>query len=237
MCIRDRVAADAAHAHADTVALAAALAPASCHRVHERFCLALLLLDRVGSELPGRPFAERMGAACAGTNREDHVAPPKVSPGDVESYLADAAGLCRRLKTFCEGLHWDQQAFAVASMREKLARGAPDELMALMRASPRLNATLARRVYDGGFDGAADLAAADAGAVAEILCRGAAFEEGADADEGARGLASAIVADARAAVAADARADDASDDDGDGGDSDEDSLPHPDLVVASEDDE
>ena len=234
---RAKVAADAAHAHADTVALAAALAPASCHRVHERFCLALLLLDRVGSELPGRPFAERMGAACAGTNREDHVAPPKVSPGDVESYLADAAGLCRRLKTFCEGLHWDQQAFAVASMREKLARGAPDELMALMRASPRVNPTAARRLYDGGFDGAADLAAADAGAVAEILCRGAAFEEGAAADDAARGQASAIVADARAAVAADARADDASDDDGDGGDSDEDSLPDPDLVVASEDDE
>ena len=66
---------------------------------------------------------------------------------------------------------------------------------------------------------------------------GAAFEAGADADDAARGLASAIVADARAAVAADARADDASDDDGDGGDSDEDSLPDPDLVVASEDDE
>ena len=39
----------------------------------------------------------------------------------------------------------------------------------------------------------------------------------------------------REPLAAGARADDASDDDG--GDSDEDSLPDPDLVVASEDDE
>jgi hypothetical protein len=40
---------------------------------------------------------------------------------------------------------------------------------------------------------------------------------------------------ARPRFAAGARADDASDDDG--GDSDEDSLPDPDMVVASEDDE
>ncbi|KAH8070047.1 hypothetical protein JL721_5268 [Aureococcus anophagefferens] len=187
---------------------------------------------RVGSELPGRPFAERMGAACGGTNREDHVAPPKVSPGDVESYLADAAGLCRRLKTFCEG-----PALGPAGVCRRVhAREAR------ARRAGRAHGAHAR-VAAGQPDGArASTAAggrrgprgADAGAVAEILCRGAAFEEGADADDAARG---SRAPSSRAAPSPLSAADDASDDDGDGGDSDEDSLPDPDLVVASEDDE
>ncbi|KAH8055060.1 hypothetical protein JL722_8484 [Aureococcus anophagefferens] len=119
-------------------------------------------------------------------------------------------------------------------MREKLARGAPDELMALMRASPRVNPTAARASTTAAST-APRTSRRGRGAVAEILCRGAAFEEGADADDAARG-SRAPSSRTRAAVAADAR-DYASDDDGDGGDSDEDSLPDPDLVVASEDDE
>ena len=123
-------------------------------------------------------------------------------------------------------------------MREKLARGAPDELLTLMRASNgAVNASVAKTLHDAGYDDARGLAAADVADLQDALARAAAFDPSATRDRFAR-LARTVVDDAKAHVArADRRTLAASPSDDDGDDSSDDSEPDPDLPVASDDDD
>ena len=88
----------------------------------------------------------RQAAAFAARYRE-HAGPDvsltKCEGGDVDNYSRDAATLARRLEYFCRKLAWLEAARACKSARGLLARGAPDELVRLMRASPG-NITRAR---------------------------------------------------------------------------------------------
>ena len=228
-------------ATAESEALAA---PGRPDRVCRRFALALLLHDRVGSSA-----TPSFGAAFAARYRE-HAGPDvslsRCEGGDVDNYARDAASLARRLEHFCLRLNWHETARACKSARGVLARGAPDELVRLMRASPgNITRARARALHDVGFDGAADLAEAEAADVTAAIYDASAFDPSAAFDDAAAArLAACIISDAAHAAAREAAmpvddylgdADDA-DDESAARDSDDDSATDPDLPEAEDDD-
>ena len=220
--------------------------PGTLGGVHQRFCVALLIHDRVSCVAGDTvAFAKRLRDRCSAYDT-DTRALPRCSAGDVEAYLSEAALLARRLRTFCDALNWHAAATAVTSMREKLSKGAPDELLTIMRASKTINPTIARRLYDAGFDDAGDLATADLKDVLKALRLHVAFSEHASdhRHHDDQTLALKIIQDAAtykrrrdrdAAAAAAASQDDASSDDAHD-DSDDDSADDPDLPEEPDDD-
>ena len=164
--------------------------PGTPDRVCRRFALALLLHDRIGSG-PGHhqgPVPQEDGtwgrnqtssgtpsfAAAFAARYREHAGPDasltKCEGGDVDNYSRDAATLARRLEYFCRKLAWHEAARACKSARSLLARGAPDELVRLMRASPgNITRARARALHDVGFESAADLAEADATDISAAL--------------------------------------------------------------------
>ena len=239
--------------------------PGTPDRVCRRFALALLLHDRIGSG-PGHhqgPVPQEDGtwgrnqtssgtpsfAAAFAARYREHAGPDmsltKCEGGDVDNYSRDAATLARRLEYFCRRLAWHEAARACKSARGLLARGAPDELVRLMRASPgNITRARARALHDVGFESAADLAEADATDISAALYDAAAFDPSAAfADAAAARLAACIIADATRTAAReaalpvdDSRGGDDDDDESAARDSDEDSAGDPDLPEASDSD-
>ena len=239
--------------------------PGTPDRVCRRFALALLLHDRIGSG-PGHhqgPVPQEDGtwgrnqtssgtpsfAAAFAARYREHAGPDasltKCEGGDVDNYSRDAATLARRLEYFCRRLAWHEAARACKSARGLLARGAPDELVRLMRASPgNITRARARALHDVGFESAADLAEADATDISAALYDAAAFDPSAAfADAAAARLAACIIADATKTAAREAAlpvddsgGGDDDDDESAARDSDEDSAPDPDLPEASDSD-
>ena len=239
--------------------------PGTPDRVCRRFALALLLHDRIGSG-PGHhqgPVPQEDGtwgrnqtssgtpsfAAAFAARYREHAGPDasltKCEGGDVDNYSRDAATLARRLEYFCWKLAWLEAARACKSARGLLARGAPDELVRLMRASPgNITRARARALHDVGFESAADLAEADATDISAALYDAAAFDPSAAfADAAAARLAACIIADATRTAAReaalpvdDSRGGGDDDDESAARDSDEDSVPDPDLPEASDSD-
>ena len=239
--------------------------PGTPDRVCRRFALALLLHDRIGLG-PGHhqgPVPQEDGtwgrnqtssgtpsfAAAFAARYREHAGPDvsltKCEGGDVDNYSRDAATLARRLEYFCRKLAWLEAARACKSARGLLARGAPDELVRLMRASPgNITRARARALHDVGFESAADLAEADATDISAALYDAAAFDPSAAfADAAAARLAACIIADATKTAAREAAlpvddsgGGDDDDDESAARDSDEDSAPDPDLPEASDSD-
>ncbi|KAJ1460281.1 hypothetical protein M885DRAFT_510104 [Pelagophyceae sp. CCMP2097] len=155
-----RIHQDAAKASASLgTARLAHVSPGTIEVVHQRLCLALLLHERVAAS-PRTKFASVL---------LHHKPTLKVSPGDIEGLLFEAATLSKCLAKFCRELRWFKQAKAVASMFEKLSLGAPDHLLPLLKASERINASCAKHLHAAGFDDARALAASDTAAIAEVL--------------------------------------------------------------------
>ena len=204
--------------------------PGSLEVVHQRFCYALLIHESVAL-LPKSTFAAKLL----------RVQPMiKATAGDIESLLADAAQLTRRLSRFCQELRWSKQARAVSSMLEKLSNGAPDELAPLIRSSERVNASVARQLYEAGFDDAEALARASTDAVFKALSAAADYVDhkpNPAAEE--RRRADLIVADAKEYLARTAHEAQRNSDDeaGEADDSSDDSADDPDLPCCDDDED
>ena len=99
-----------------------------------------------------------------------------VKRGQLQQLQKEAAVFCSMTTTFCRKLNWETLALCLESLSCRVGFGVREELVALMRMGPVMNASRARSFFGCGLRSPEDIAAVELDVLEQVLLDGMPFE-------------------------------------------------------------